>query len=240
MADVLFIFVREDAACAEALADVFTDVGLSVSDDPNEAHGATLVLWSRAAVRTRAFIERARTVMLGGRAISVALTAGLDATVEGAAAMFDLSRWNGDPNDAAVDPLFCAIDRLVMSAQVGASAVVATVVESEESDETPESEDPFFGPSKADQWPPRDRFRRVQPKAPPRGGARLLAIAALAAGAMFTAGFSLNKTPTAIVHIETGGMTLASAAAEAIGLADTPAPGEADQGRRGLEPPSAS
>jgi protein TonB len=64
----------------------------------------------------------------------------------GDAPAFDLSRWDGDPNDPALDPLFFAVDRMVNAARAGVAASAQ--------------------PDDFEEAPPRTQARRA-PAAPP-------------------------------------------------------------------------
>jgi hypothetical protein len=128
MADVLIVCVREDEPQAKALADMFEAAGFSIGGAPSNdgalrSSGAGVVVWSQASIRSRPFLDAAQRVINAGKAVVASLIEPPPASSIGNSAAFDLSHWDGDPNDPALDPLFFAVDRMVNAAraQVGAS-----------------------------------------------------------------------------------------------------------------------
>src|SRR6185369_3162411 len=111
MADVLFVFVREDAQRAQALAALFAAADHEIGDGPIdnaaiELCGASVVIWSRSAVTSKAFLAAAQRVLDSGKGVVASLGQPPPAWVVGNAPTYDLSQWNGDPEDEALDALF--------------------------------------------------------------------------------------------------------------------------------------
>lgn len=128
MADVLIVCVREDEPQAKALADMFEAAGFSIGGAPSNdaalrSSGAGVVVWSQASIRSRPFLDAAQRVINAGKAVVASLIEPPPASSIGDSAAFDLSRWDGDPNDPSLDSLFFAVDRMVNAARaaVGAS-----------------------------------------------------------------------------------------------------------------------
>ena len=132
MADVHIVCVREDEPQAKALAEMFEAAGFSIGGAPSSdgalrSSGAGLVVWSQASIRSRPFLDAAQRVINANKAVVASLIEPPPPSSIGDSPAFDLSRWDGDPNDPALDPLFFAVDRMVNSARasVGASAAQA-------------------------------------------------------------------------------------------------------------------
>ncbi len=132
MADVLIVCVREDEPQAKALADMFEAAGFSIGGAPSNdgalrSSGAGVVVWSQASIRSRPFLDAAQRVINAGKAVVASLIEPPPPSSIGSSPAFDLSEWDGDPNDPALDPLFFAVDRMVNAAraQVGATAQIA-------------------------------------------------------------------------------------------------------------------
>lgn len=124
MADVLIVCVREDEPQAKALAEMFEAAGFSIGGAPSSdgalrSSGAGVVVWSQASIRSRPFLDAAQRVINANKAIVASLIDPPPPSSIGNSPAFDLSRWNGDPNDPSLDPLFFAVDRMVNSARVG-------------------------------------------------------------------------------------------------------------------------
>ncbi|WP_395645992.1 hypothetical protein [Terricaulis sp.] len=122
MADVLIVCVREDEPQAKALAEMFEAAGFSVGGAPSNdaalrSSGAGLVVWSQASIRSRPFLDAAQRVINANKAVVASLIEPPPPSSIGDSQAFDLSEWNGDPNDPSLDPLFFAIDRMVNSAR---------------------------------------------------------------------------------------------------------------------------
>jgi protein TonB len=131
MADVLIVCVREDEPQAKALADMFESAGFSIGGAPNSdaalrSSGAGVVVWSQASIRSRAFLDAAQRVINANKAVVASLIEPPPPSSIGDATAFDLSRWNGDPDDPSLDPLFFAVDRMVNSARAAVGAAVET------------------------------------------------------------------------------------------------------------------
>jgi len=129
MADVHIVCVREDEPQAKALAEMFEAAGFSIGGAPSSdgalrSSGAGLVVWSQASIRSRPFLDAAQRVINADKAVVASLIEPPPPSSIGDAPAFDLSRWDGDPNDPQLDPLFFAVDRMVNAARasVGASA----------------------------------------------------------------------------------------------------------------------
>lgn len=130
MADVLIVCVREDEPQAKALADMFEAAGFSIGGAPGSdaalrSSGAGVVVWSQASIRSRPFLDAAQRVINAGKAVVASLIEPPPPASVGDAPTFDLSGWNGDPDDSALDPLFFAVDRMVNSARAAVGAPVA-------------------------------------------------------------------------------------------------------------------
>lgn len=127
MADVLIVCVREDEPQAKALADMFEAAGFSIGGAPSSdgalrSSGAGVVVWSQASIRSRPFLDAAQRVINADKAVVASLIEPPPPSSIGEAPAFDLSRWDGDPNDPALDPLFFAVDRMVNAARAGVGA----------------------------------------------------------------------------------------------------------------------
>ncbi len=132
MADVLIVCVREDEPQAKALAEMFEAAGFSIGGAPSSdgalrSSGAGVVVWSQASIRSRPFLDAAQRVINAGKAVVASLIEPPPASSIGSSPAFDLSQWDGDPNDPSLDPLFFAVDRMVNAARtaVGATAPIA-------------------------------------------------------------------------------------------------------------------
>jgi len=127
MADVLIVCVREDEPQAKALADMFEAAGFSIGGAPSSdgalrSSGAGVVVWSQASIRSRPFLDAAQRVINANKAVVASLIEPPPPSSIGESPAFDLSRWDGDPNDPALDPLFFAVDRMVNAARAGVGA----------------------------------------------------------------------------------------------------------------------
>ncbi len=127
MADVLIVCVREDEPQAKALADMFEAAGFSIGGAPSSdgalrSSGAGVVVWSQASIRSRPFLDAAQRVINADKAVVASLIEPPPPSSIGSSPAFDLSRWDGDPNDPALDPLFFAVDRMVNAARAGVGA----------------------------------------------------------------------------------------------------------------------
>ena len=120
MADVLIVCVREDEPQAKALAEMFEAAGFSIGGAPSSdaalrSSGAGVVVWSQASIRSRPFLDAAQRVINADKAVVASLIEPPPPSSIGDAPAFDLSMWQGDPNDSSLDPLFFAVDRMVNS-----------------------------------------------------------------------------------------------------------------------------
>src|SRR5690606_39207365 len=127
MADVLIVCVREDEPQAKALADMFEAAGFSIGGAPSSdgalrSSGAGVIVWSQASIRSRPFLDAAQRVINADKAIVASLIEPPPPSSIGSSPAFDLSRWNGDPNDPSLDPLFFAVDRMVNPARASGGA----------------------------------------------------------------------------------------------------------------------
>lgn len=153
MADVLIVCVREDEPQAKALADMFEAAGFSIGGAPSSdgalrSSGAGVVVWSQASIRSRPFLDAAQRVINANKAVVASLIDPPPPSSIGESPAFDLSRWDGDPNDPALDPLFFAVDRMVNAAR--ASVGAATTAQPRE-----EAYDPPPPPMRTPPTPPR-------------------------------------------------------------------------------------
>ena len=115
MADVLFVFVREDMQRAQALAALFAAADHEIGDGPVDSAalelcGAGVVLWSRYAIASKSFLAAAQRVLDSGKGVVASLGPPPPAWVVGHAPIYDLSQWDGDPDHDLLDPLFMAVD----------------------------------------------------------------------------------------------------------------------------------
>ena len=160
MADVLIVCVREDEPQAKALAEMFEAAGFSIGGAPSSdaglrSSGAGLVVWSQASIRSRPFLDAAQRVINAEKAVVASLIEPPPPSSIGDSPVFDLSRWDGDPNDPALDPLFFAVDRMVNSARAAVGAAPA-----------PEP-DPYVAPQRPVRTPaPAPTYTRAPPPPP--------------------------------------------------------------------------
>jgi hypothetical protein len=118
MADVVFVFVREDAREAQALAEAFDAAGFSLADDNlHDRDAVSILLWSRPALRARAFAAAAERALNGGRALIAALSAAPPRENGFGAPVFDLANWDGE-DDLPLKPLFQAVENMRAPANV--------------------------------------------------------------------------------------------------------------------------
>jgi hypothetical protein len=127
MADVHIVCVREDEPQAKALAEMFEAAGFSIGGAPSSdaalrSSGAGVVVWSQASIRSRPFLDAAQRVINADKAVVASLIEPPPPSSIGEAPAFDLSDWNGDPNDSCLDPLFFAVDRMVNSQRTAVGA----------------------------------------------------------------------------------------------------------------------
>lgn len=131
MADVLIVCVREDEPKAKALAEMFEAAGFSIGGAPSNdaalrSSGAGLVVWSQASIRSRPFLDAAQRVINARKAVVASLIEPPPPSSIGDSAVFDLSHWDGDPDDPQLDPLFFAVDRMVNAARTSAGGMTDT------------------------------------------------------------------------------------------------------------------
>ncbi|MGQ0532289.1 MAG: hypothetical protein ACT4OF_06315 [Caulobacteraceae bacterium] len=115
MAGVVFVFVREDASEAETLAEAFDAAGYSITGSGAEEEALSVVVWSRAALQSRAFKHAAERALLSGRVVVASLIPPPPRENIFDAPAIDLSVWDGD-DGAALDPLFEAVDEILHTA----------------------------------------------------------------------------------------------------------------------------
>jgi outer membrane biosynthesis protein TonB len=131
----------------------FTIGGAPTNDGALRSSGAGVVVWSQASIRSRPFLDAAQRVINAEKAVVASLIEPPPPDSIGNSLAFDLSHWDGDPNDPSLDPLFFAVDRLVNAARAGVGAGPAR-------------------PSAFDEPPPRSAPPRTPPPrptpAPPR------------------------------------------------------------------------
>jgi protein TonB len=145
MADVLIVCVREDEPQAKALAEMFEAAGFSIGGAPSSdaalrASGAGVIVWSQASIRSRPFLDAAQRVINADKAVVASLIEPPPPSSVGDAPAFDLSDWNGDPNDSNLDPLFFAVDRMVNSQRTVVNAPAASEIEEPPSRAAPRRE----------------------------------------------------------------------------------------------------
>lgn len=172
MADVLIVCVREDEPRAKALAEMFEAAGFSIggapgSDGALRSSGAGLVVWSQASIRSRPFLDAAQRVINAEKAVVASLIEPPPPSSIGDSPVFDLSRWDGDPNDPSLDPLFFAVDRMVNSARAGVGA--ATQAEPR-GYQAPPAYDPPPRASRPPPPAPQANFARGPASGDPLGG----------------------------------------------------------------------
>lgn len=114
MAGVVFIFVREDASEAETLAEAFDAAGYAITGGSHE-DALSIIIWSRAALRSSAFRSAAEHALRSGQTIIASLIAPpthsvLDAPV------IDLSAWDGE-DGRPLAPLLNAADDMARPTQ---------------------------------------------------------------------------------------------------------------------------
>ncbi len=113
---------------------MFEAAGFSIGGAPSDeaalrVAGAAVVVWSQLSIRSRPFLDAAQRVINGGKAVVASLIEPPPPSAVGNSPAFDLSVWEGDPNDPILDSLFFAVDRMVISARaavgVGAASGIA-------------------------------------------------------------------------------------------------------------------
>jgi len=246
MADLLFVCVHDDLPSAEALADVFEAGGFTISDSASDIEdaGAVLVLCSAASLSSRVFLDTAARADRLGNAIVINVDGDAPRRINGFKVL-DISKWNGEADSDVIDPLFRAVNSLVIASRAAP--------EFDNPDATAD-EHVYDQPSFA---PPTIQARAWRASSSPNAMVRVLAFAmvlggsALAAG--LTAGHLLNGVTADVVestaqaaHADarvapTSFAKLAGVGGDFIALEDAAADPEAPAtARRGLEPPSAS
>ncbi len=223
MADVIMLCVRHDIERAEALAEMFDDFGFSVSDKSDEEGlrmcAAAAVVWSEAARGCAVFVEAAKRAMETRKAIVLNLSHA--EAPEGARFSFDLTGWNGDPDDESLDHLFFTLDRMVIAARQAKPDVA----------EPAKDVVPVAAPM------PRRAVRAAPPPALRMMATSLVVIGAVLALGIVIGGGRDNRAPS-----QTDGtrVSLADVAPRvSYDLAAVPVD-DAPVGHRGLEPPSAA
>jgi hypothetical protein len=230
MADVVLVCVRQDIERAEALAEMFDDFGFSVSDvsddDALRWCGAGVVVWTEAAKASAELSAVVTRVMATGNGVLLNFTD--TAAPEGAALCFDMTEWNGDPDDASLDRMFYALDRMMIAARASRLA-----------DWQPPAEEPV-APLHVAQLPGRSA---------PVPAFRALATALVVIGAVLSAGVAIGgsreqPSRAAVVRLPVehqARVTLADVAPVGVTYDLSASPVEdAPVGRRGVEPPSAA
>lgn len=269
MAGVVFIFVREDASDVEALADAFDRAGYAVGD--SEADALNIIVWSRSAMRCDAFRSAANHAAQTGRVVVASLIATPPRDFSNGASIVDISAWDGR-SDEGLDPLFYAAFDVINPARANVIALPGPASASPPTVDPPSSAnvkraaweaplpttmlrpvDEHVEAEKLGAPSPRRDFRRLRAQSHGRAHAAVaFAVLALIAGASFalTTPAPTPASPHARVSvtqdINADSVSLDSASAEAIGLADVapvePArlfePGQ-QVGHAGFEPPSA-
>ncbi len=108
---------------------MFEAAGFSIGGAPSDdavlrSAGAGVVVWSQASIRSRPFLDAAQRVINSGKAVVASLIEPPPASSIGSSPAFDLSRWDGDPNDPSLDSLFFAVDKMVNAARAGVVSAV--------------------------------------------------------------------------------------------------------------------
>lgn len=261
MDGVVFVFVREDASEAEALAEAFEAAGLAITGAGFESDALFVVIWSRKALRSPAFREVARRALLTRRCVVASFSAPPSAQDVDGAPVIDLSAWSGD-DDAGLDSLFEAVEALMQPHVANVIVLPArpTYEDAEFTELAPASDEDERTRRARQSWEapiptkmlipvreaprektgapfPRHDFRRLGVK--PRRG-RAPATLAFAVIAMLGSGvFAMNALRHDAKEPAGAGVSVALAAADADGLEDAAPPERAEIGRAGLEPPSA-
>jgi hypothetical protein len=235
MTDVAFVCVHENLPTAEALADLFERGGFSVGDDAVEDATVIVALLSVPAMRSRAFLTAAERAQRAGKLILASVDGDAPERI-GAAAVLDISAWNGEPDSEAVDALFFAVDRMVtvarLAARNGRTEPDAIVIE------------PAFTPPLVEARAPWRKSAASSPMMRAVALTALLGGGALLAG--LTAGHAMRtataRQVTATAHesaVDADSVRFAVVANDAMGGAFVDAaPSQEAQGWRGLEPPS--
>lgn len=173
MADVLIVCVREDEPQAKALADMFEAAGFSIGGAPSNdaalrSSGAGVVVWSQASIRSRPFLDAAQRVINSGKAVVASLIEPPPPSSIGDSPAFDLSHWDGDPNDPSLDSLFFAVDRMVNSARAAVGASPAQPAAPAYDPPPPPRAAPTRSAGPARSAPPREpAYREPPPREPP-------------------------------------------------------------------------
>lgn len=173
MADVLIVCVREDEPQAKALADMFEAAGFSIGGAPSNdaalrSSGAGVVVWSQASIRSRPFLDAAQRVINSGKAVVASLIEPPPPSSIGDSPAFDLSHWDGDPNDPSLDSLFFAVDRMVNSARAAVGASPAQPAAPAYDPPPPQRATPTKSAAPTRSAPPREPSYREPPREPPQ------------------------------------------------------------------------
>lgn len=131
MVGVVFVFVSEDACEAEALADAFDSAGYSITGTHAIGDALSIVVWSRAALRSSPFRSAAERALSSGTAIVASLIAPPDPARVLGAPVVDLSAWEGDEGDA-LEPLFDVVREMLEPASPSVIALPALEYEDAE------------------------------------------------------------------------------------------------------------
>ena len=267
MAGVVFVFVREDASEAEALAEAFDAAGFTITGNAMDDDALSVVIWSRKAMRSPAFRDAAQRALRTGRCVVASLSATPSAEDVHGAPVIDLGAWTGE-DDAGLDRLFESAATVVRPHT--ASVIVLPSRPTYEDAEfielaprltggedervkrarrsweapiptemlQPVREPPRVNVKEGAPSPRRD-FRRLADKPNPSRAQAGLAIAAIALVGGSVLAISTHRPDASREVVSTAGVSVALASADAAGLDDI-APAEPPQiGRAGLEPPTA-
>ncbi len=250
MSGVVFIFVREDAGDAETLAEAFDAAGYSITGSDANGDALSVVLWSRAALRSRAFQHAAEQALRAGKAIVASLAAPPSCEQVFNAPVVDLSGWRGEAG-AALDPLFDVAASIAHPVRANVIALPARPVYEDaeftepllritsEQDERIERarrswEAPISTemlrptrdapPPKLGAPSPRRDFRRMSQRRPnvrAPAAVAFVMIALIGSGVLALSANPAMEAPTAPVRVaQDGGVSLTTASAGAIGLED--------------------
>lgn len=248
MAGVVFVFVREDASEAEALAEAFDAAGFSITGNNVGDNALAVVIWSRKALRSPAFRDAAERALRSGKAVVASLIAPPSRQTVFGAPVIDLSAWDGD-DDAALDPLFEAADQILRPAAANVIVLPARPVyedaefveaaprlASTESERVKRMRRSWEAPIPAEMLKPvreapreklgapspRRDFRRLQiVEVHPRVHAALaFAVITLLGGGVVALNVARTPAAPAVEIADAGAVSLMSASADSAGLED--------------------
>jgi hypothetical protein len=232
MADIVLMCVREDIERAEALAETFDAFGFSVSgsadDDGLRTCATCVVIWSVAASASPIFVAAAQRALETRKGVVLSLSHAQ--AFEDALFCFDLTDWNGDPDDELLDHLFFTLDRMVIAARPARPIAAGST----------ETDEPVVAPAQI--------LPRLTPA--PAPALRAIATSLFVIGAALAAGLAIGGARADRAPAQATVVRMPVEHVARVALADASAPGltydlaavpvnDAPVGHRGLEPPSA-